>query len=266
MKYISGNSLRLPKRKKDSKKGDNGKVLVIGGSEQYVGALALAGMAALRSGADWVTVIAPEKVGWAVNCLSPDLVVQKYKSAYFRKKHVSHFLAAESKYDVVLLGNGIGRKSDKFVRSYAKQSKKPMVIDADAIRALSLEDVNNSIITPHKKEFATLMKNSQVSSGEVLQKSLRNNVIILKGKTDQIMYKGEILYNKTGNAGMTKAGTGDVLAGLAAGFYAQAKNALEAAKLAAYYNGLIGDILLKRKKGFTYLASDMVNEIKRVCN
>ena len=63
---------------------------------------------------------------------------------------------------------------------------------------------------------------------------------------------------------MTKAGTGDVLAGLAVGFYAQTKNNLEAAKLATYYNGLIGDILLKKKKGFTYLASDMVEEIKKV--
>ena len=63
---------------------------------------------------------------------------------------------------------------------------------------------------------------------------------------------------------MTKGGTGDVLAGLAAGFLAQSKDLLQSAVNAAYYNGLIGDILLKRKKGFTYLASDMVGEIKRV--
>jgi len=63
---------------------------------------------------------------------------------------------------------------------------------------------------------------------------------------------------------MTKAGTGDVLAGLAAGFYAQTKDILLAAKLAAFYSGQIGDILLKKKKGFTFLASDMIEEMSRI--
>jgi len=63
---------------------------------------------------------------------------------------------------------------------------------------------------------------------------------------------------------MSKAGTGDVLAGLTAGFLAQSKNLIQSAINAAYYNGLIGDILLKKKKGFTYLASDMVEEIKKI--
>ena len=108
------------------------------------------------------------------------------------------------------------------------------------------------------------MRNSKIKTKKELQKNLRDNVIILKGPIDEIITKNRIFYNKTGNAGMTKAGTGDVLAGLAAGFYAQTKDKIKAAKMAAYYNGLIGDILLKKKKGFTYLASDMVAEIKRI--
>ncbi len=264
MKFISKKDLKLPKRDPSSRKGDNGKVLIIGGSKEYVGAIALAGLAALRSGVDWVTVIAPEKVGWAINTLSPDLVVQKYKGEFFSEKHVDYFLEMESKYDVVLIGNGIGRESDKFIRSYIKKSERALVIDADAIKAISLDDIDYAIITPHKKEFALLLKNSSISSGESLQKSLKNNVIILKGEIDEIMNKDKIFYNKTGNAGMTKAGTGDVLAGLATGFYAQTKDALKAAKMAAYYNGLIGDILLKKHKGYTYLASDMVEEIERI--
>ena len=63
---------------------------------------------------------------------------------------------------------------------------------------------------------------------------------------------------------MSKAGTGDVLAGLTAGFLAQSKDLLQSAVNAAYFNGLIGDILLKKKKGFSYLASDMVEEIKKI--
>ena len=65
---------------------------------------------------------------------------------------------------------------------------------------------------------------------------------------------------------MTRGGTGDVLAGLCAGFLAQSKNLLQSAKNAAYINGMIGDILLKKKRGFTYLASDMVEEIKKMAN
>ena len=88
----------------------------------------------------------------------------------------------------------------------------------------------------------------------------------MKGKIDVIIFKDKIYYNKTGNAGMTKGGTGDVLAGLCAGFLAQSKDLLQSAINAAYFNGLIGDILLKKKKGFTYLASDMVEEIKGIRN
>ena len=83
MNFISKKDIKLPLRKKTAKKGDNGRVLVIGGSKEYTGAAALAGLAALRSGADWVTVAAPEKVAWAVNCLSADLVTVKLKGDYF---------------------------------------------------------------------------------------------------------------------------------------------------------------------------------------
>ncbi|MCK5283670.1 MAG: NAD(P)H-hydrate dehydratase [Nanoarchaeota archaeon] len=262
MKFIS--NLEFPKRKANSRKGDNGRVLVIGGSRDYVGALALAGLAALRSGVDWVTIAAPEKVGWAVNTLSADLVVKKYKGDDFCASHVKDLLKEESKYDIVLIGNGIGMHAASFVKKYVKESKKRLVIDADALKVISLDWVDNAILTPHKRELELLMKNSGIRNRKELMKRLRNNVIIVKGKIDEIITKDDVFYNKTGNAGMTKAGTGDVLAGLCAGFYAQTKDNLMAAKLAAYYNGLIGDILLKKKKGYTYLASDMVKEIERI--
>ena len=99
---------------------------------------------------------------------------------------------------------------------------------------------------------------------KTLKNKIKNNIIIVTGPVDVIISKNRILYNKTGNAGMTKGGTGDVLAGLAAGFLAQNKNLLQSAINATYINGLIGDILLKKKKGFTYLASDMVEEIKKI--
>ncbi|MBS3135684.1 NAD(P)H-hydrate dehydratase [Candidatus Woesearchaeota archaeon] len=263
MKYISQKELRLPKR--GSRKGENGRVLIIGGSMDYVGAPVLAGLAALRSGADWVTVLAPKKAGWAINCLSPDLVVRKVKGDYFLSKHIKDAKKEEKKHDVIVIGNGLGLKSKDFIISFVKKCNKPMVIDADALKAISINIPRKSILTPHSRELEILMKNSNVKSIDKLQRILRDNVIIAKGSIDRIITKDKVYYNKTGNAGMTKAGTGDVLAGLAAGFYAQTKDAIMAAKMAAYYNGMIGDILLRKKKGFTYLASDMVGEIKRIC-
>ena len=263
MQYISKKEVKLPKRKATSKKGDNGRVLIIGGSKDYVGAVALAGLAALRSGVDWVTVAAPEKVAWAVNSLSSDLVTVKLKGDYISLKHVEKIKKLAKKYDVVLIGNGMGLRNEtkQFLKKIIK-IKNLKVVDADGLNQIRLQDVKNSILTPHHKEFSILLKNSGLDENN-FRKSLKNNVILLKASVDQIISKNKVLFNKTGNAGMSKAGTGDVLAGLTAGFLGQGLSLFQSAVNAAYFNGLIGDILLKKKKGFTYLASDMVEEIER---
>ena len=96
MRYLTKKSLRLPQRKERSRKGDNGRVLIIGGSKDYTGAVVLAGLAALRSGADWVTVAVPEKVGWAISCMTPDLVVKKYKGDDFCASRAKDILKKEA--------------------------------------------------------------------------------------------------------------------------------------------------------------------------
>ena len=254
MKFLTKKDIKIPKRKASSRKGDNGKVLVIGGSKDYVGAAALAGLAALRSGADWVTIAAPEKVGYAINALSADLVVKKYKGDDFCVSRAKDILKFEKGFDAVLIGNGIGMHAKSFVKKYVRETKKPIVIDADAIKAISLKDVNNAILTPHKREFEILLKNSGLNEKiineknlKIIKNNLKNNIILLKGPIDKIISKNKIIYNKTGNAGMTKAGTGDVLAGLCVGFLGQGLSLQQSAVNAAYINGIIGDILLKKK-------------------
>jgi ADP-dependent NAD(P)H-hydrate dehydratase / NAD(P)H-hydrate epimerase len=294
MKYLTKEQIILPKRIKSSKKGDNGKVLIIGGSKDYVGALTLAGLAALRSGCDWVTVAAPEKVSWAINCLSPDLVTKKLKGDYFSLRHIPEIKKLAEQHNVILIGNGIGlqRETKLFIQKIIKIGKFK-VIDADAIKSLSTVDLENSIITPHIKELQIFMENSKINDNmikrvigekdiemkaKIIRKTIKllglknnnknffenNNVLLLKGNIDIIISNDETFFNKTGNSGMSKAGTGDVLAGLTVGFLAQSNDLLQSSINAAYYNGLIGDILLKKKKGYTYLASDMVDEIKNI--
>ncbi|MBU0615041.1 MAG: NAD(P)H-hydrate dehydratase [Nanoarchaeota archaeon] len=265
MPYITKKDIVLPKRAASSHKGDNGKLLIIGGSKDYVGAVALAGIAALRTGVDWVTVAVPEKVGWAINALSPDLVVKKYKGDDFCASRAKDILKEEKGYSTVLIGNGIGMHAKTFCKKYIRESTKTLIIDADAIKSISLQDVDNAILTPHHGEFEILLKNSRLTITNY-KKYLRNNTLLLKGKVDQIITKDKTFYNKTGNPGMTKAGTGDVLAGLAAGFKAQGLTNTQSAINASYINGVLGDMLLKKHKGYSYIASDLLIDAKRLCS
>ncbi|MFH1053480.1 MAG: NAD(P)H-hydrate dehydratase [Candidatus Woesearchaeota archaeon] len=273
MKFILKNDIVLPKRNKSSHKGDNGRLLIIGGSRDYVGAVALAGLAALRSGCDWVTIAAPEKVGYAINAISPDLVVKKYRGDDFcasRAKDILKF-EKENRFDAVLIGSGIGMHAKTFVKKFVKdycnkKPNKPLVIDADALKHIKLQDLRhkNAVLTPHQKEFEILLKNSKLDK-EVFRKHINNNIILIKGPVDQIISKNKTFYNKTGNPGMTKAGTGDVLAGICAGFVAQGLSLQQSAINAAFINGIIGDRLLKDRKGaYSFIASDIIGDIGKI--
>lgn len=254
--------IKMKKRKKNSHKGQNGEVLVIGGSGDYVGCLALAGLAALRTGVDWVTIAAPEKVGWAVQALTPDLVVRKFKGTHFTAKHVDSVVNLSKKFDAVLIGNGIGLKSLSFVRQVVQKINKPVVIDADGVKAVKLRDVKNAILTPHGKEFQLLLKNSGIDEKK-LQRSINDNIILVTGPVDRIISKNGVKKNRTGNEGMTVGGTGDVLAGIAAGFLAQGYSKEDSAYAAAYLNGVLGDVQ-KKKRGYSFIASDLVEDMKKL--
>ncbi|MCX6707843.1 MAG: NAD(P)H-hydrate dehydratase [Candidatus Woesearchaeota archaeon] len=278
MRFLTRKILDIEKRKKNAHKGDYGRVLVVGGSEDYVGAPALAAMASLavlRSGADVVTVAAPEKTAWAINCISPDLITKKIKCSqcsHFTKDNSVEIvnLAENGDFDAVLIGPGLGRNKETldFARIVCSKIKKPKVIDADALKAIRIQEVSNAVFTPHIREFEIMLKNSRLSKSN-FRKYLGDNVLLLKGPVDTIFSKDDIAYNRTGNPVMAKAGTGDVLAGLCAGFIAQKQgkkskqDLFSSACIAAYLNGAVGDYLLK-KRGRTFIASDLVKNIHEV--
>ncbi len=254
----------LKPRKKTSHKGDNGNVVIIGGSEDYIGAPALVGMAALatlRSGADLVTVIAPEKVAWAINCIAPDIITKKIPCRNFSQKNVKQILQLTKDADVVEIGNGIAFTpgAKEFMQQMIKKIRKPMVIDAAALRVIRIQDVKNSVLLPHAGEREALLKNSKIKGN--VQKHLGNNILVKKGHpVTSVMSRNKVFYNKTGNSGMTHGGIGDVLAGITAGLIAQGNDLFTSACTAAYVNGKAADILYK-KMGFGYLASDLVSTI-----
>src|SRR3989338_4156419 len=164
-----------------SHKGDNCRILIIGGSKDYVGAVTLAGVACLRSGADWVTIAAPEKVAWAINKLSPDLITKKLKGDFLSALHLKELKLLMARHDTVLIGNGMGlnpatRKLIKKIINHCVKNKKYLVIDADALTIISIQEVENAILTPHRKEFESLLRNSRLDSVRSLKKVLRNNI------------------------------------------------------------------------------------------
>jgi ADP-dependent NAD(P)H-hydrate dehydratase / NAD(P)H-hydrate epimerase len=273
---------KLMDRKKNSRKGENGSVLIIGGSEEYVGAIALAGLGALRVGCDTVTIAAPEKVAWAVNQYTPDLITHKVKSKNFNIKNAKEMVKYSEFFDAICIGNGITRKADKFCQYFLKKSEKLKVVDADALKSMSFKDFSNSVLTPHETELEMMLVNSgkefllpklrnsnAKEKAEILQGNLRyflqnNNVLVVKGATDIIISKNKVAYNRTGNQGMTKAGTGDVLAGLIIGFLGKTKDLYKSAVAGTYICGWVGDQLLKKKKGYSFIASDIIEDLEKI--
>ncbi len=269
-------------RRKGAKKGENGKLLIIGGSEDYAGAVALAGLAALRAGCDTVTIAAPTKVAWYINQITPDLITKKIPGQYFAVKHVKELIRLTDHFDAVLLGPGLTRKADRFAAAFVKKCQIPLVVDADALKPMSFKDFTNTLVTPHFTELEMMLTNSKKDflfpklkqgnakeQGDILQGNLRyfltnKNVLLLKGATDVVISRNRMGFNRTGNPGMAKAGTGDILAGLAAGFLAKTGELYKSAIAAAYINGLMGDLLLKKKKGYSFIASDILEDLGKI--
>lgn len=269
-------------RKKNAQSGENGSVLVIGGSEENTGAVILAGLAALRAGCDSVTIATPEKVAWAINCYDANLKTYKIKGSNFTIKNAKEMVKLAEKFDVILIGSGLTRKADKFSEYFIKKSPKPKVIDAESLKSLSFKDFNNSILTPQEKELDIMLVNSNKEfllpklkesnakeKAEILQGNLRyflqnNNILLVKGPTDIIISRNKIAYNRTGNQGMTKTGTGDILAGLIAGFLAKTRDVFKSAVAGAYINGFVADFLLKKKRGYSFIASDLLEDLEKI--
>ncbi|MCB9362282.1 NAD(P)H-hydrate dehydratase [Candidatus Woesearchaeota archaeon] len=247
MKTITKKEIRLPRKKTDAKKGDAGRVLIISGSEYYVGAPFLAAMAALRTGCDWVTVAAPEKVAWAINTMSPDIITIKLKGTHITNAHRTTLQDLIKKHDAILIGPGIGTKNTTsyLIKNLLKYGKAPFVLDADAIKLIQGTTLKDTVLTPNQNEFKLLTADP-----------IKNNIIIQKGPIDIIHTPLTLYKNTTGVPRMAIAGTGDVLAGCVASWVAQGLNQEQAAINAVYLVGKAGEEAAKDDSRF--IASDIL--------
>ena len=235
-----------------------GRVLVVGGSPEYVGALYLAAISALRCGAESVIVMAPEKIAWTLNRLSPDLMTRKLKGAFLTASHEKRIGALLKTADVLLVGNGAGtRPGTATLMQKLMRWKGAKVVDADALKVLRGGAVTNAILTPNEGEWKLLVQRNDI------KKLLEENVIIKKGRATKILSHSRTTTVRA-NLGLTKAGSGDVLAGACAGFVASGFGLEAAAREATTLGNRIANILAKRKKGYYFLASDLLKEIRAV--
>ena len=260
------------KRPEWSHKGDFGRLLVIGGSRTYTGSPALVSLAALRTGADWVDVFSPQRAADVAASFSPDLITYPQKGDFLNPWHLKEALELEGKCDAIVMGNGLGRRmeTEAFIIKFLEKTSKPCVIDADAIHTMARKKQsvkNNFILTPHAHEFFILTGTRPTANANERAKIVRkaakefNCTILLKGHIDVISDGSWTEQNRTGNPFMTKAGTGDMLAGICGAMLAMGAKPFEAACAAAYINGLAGDIVAK-KSGQSLLASDLLAEIQ----
>ena len=260
----------LPQRKEDSHKGQNGRVLIVGGSVDYYGAPVLAGLGALYSGSDLVYLYVPECNFDAARSLYPDFVVRKFSGDYLGMEAVEEIVEfGKKRADSLLIGPGMTEQGVDAAQKIVEKLHLPTVLDADAIDILKKIEKfplqQKLVVTPHMNEFRNLVDRDVVvkaddSKSIILLRSIAMDLhinVLLKGATDFVASEeGYVELNKTGNAGMTVGGTGDVLAGVVASFLARGLEGYDAARLAAYYVGRAGD-LLKKEKGYQFSASDL---------
>jgi len=243
-------------REPGSHKGENGKVLVIGGSEKYTGAPALSAEAALRAGADLVKILTSEESKPVVQSFSENLIAESYGNK-FDEESLEKAQELEEWADVTVVGPGILSFEHSALQEFAKGARK-LIVDAEAIEHLI--DTENNIFTPHSGE-AEIM--AEKSSSIKMYSFETGNTVLMKGEKDRIFHGKQIEENETGCAGMTVGGTGDVLTGVLGALKAQGLSDRDAAVLAAHVNGEAGEKAFE-KFGNGLLATDIVEMIPKV--
>ncbi len=267
--YAGPGDLKLAYGRRDpnSHKGMNGRVLVIGGSKIYTGAPRFSSLASLRVGADLVIQASPERAASHAASI-PDLITLPLEGDLLRKKHIKSINDWIERSDTILIGPGLQDHPDTIstvqeLIKIAKARQKKFVLDADALKIdPSILKDSNCVITPHSKEFERLF-NLQAKKENIVNTANKYGItVILKGRIDIISDGKKTKLNPYGNAGMTVGGTGDILAGLVAGFLIKT-DPFKAAVASSFLNSYAGDKAYE-EYGFDFISSDILDIIPRV--
>jgi len=260
----------IPARKANSRKGDNGTVLVVGGSYIYHGAPILSSIAALKTGTDLVYTCVPKINAQATRAASPNLIVLPLADSKLTRGAVNKLLGQiPNNLDSATIGMGLAIQDTsalKLLISSLLDQDVRLSLDASALvnEILPLLPNKNVVVTPHSGEFKRLF-------GEIPSDSIKERIktvekhaeensvtVLLKGPTDIISDGKKTFLNPKKIPAMTVGGTGDVLSGIVAGFLARNRNPLESASAAAFVNSQAGK-LVQKKFGLHITASDLLD-------
>jgi hydroxyethylthiazole kinase-like uncharacterized protein yjeF len=269
--------LAVKPRSPEAHKGTFGRLLVIGGSNVFSGAPALAAMAALRSGVDIVTVAAPEKTATVISSMSPALITVKLKGKHLNSGNLSALSEHLGSATAVVLGPGLGLHSEtkeatKQIIEQVEEKGTPLLLDADGLKAFAefkRKVELPMVLTPHAREYEILTGNRLPDDlegrAEKVQKRARKlgATILLKGPVDVISDGEQTKFNFTGNPGMTVGGTGDILSGVVGGLLAMGTDPFRAAAAGAFINGAAGDFVAA-EKGYHMIPTDLLEYIPKV--
>ncbi|MBR5437847.1 MAG: NAD(P)H-hydrate dehydratase, partial [Clostridia bacterium] len=271
----------FPKRAVTANKGSFGHVLCICGSRNMVGASVLCASAALRSGAGLVTVAFPKSIYLPVaNKLTQALFMplEETEDGTFSEKALGQLLPVLDKYDAVVIGCGIGVNEDTtaLVKGVLQNSKVPVIVDADAINIIAKDisilksATSRVVLTPHPKEMSRLVgtpveiiQSDRVTCAKAFAHA-NDAYVVLKGSNTVVASPGSqrVYVNASGNSGLAKGGSGDVLAGLIGGFAVQDFELTDAVCSAVYVHGYTGDTVADKYSKSGMLPEDVVSELR----
>ena len=270
----------FPERKSYAHKGSFGHLLCICGSRNMVGAAVLSTSAALRSGAGLVTVAFPESAYIPIaSKLTESLLMPlpENSEGTLSKECLPKLIGSLDKYDAVVIGCGLGFNEDTsaVVKAVLENAKVPVIVDADGINIIA-DDISilrnaksKVVLTPHPKEMSRLTG----TPTEIIQSdrigwarkfSEENSVYLaLKGSNTVVTEPDskKAYLNASGNNGLSKGGSGDVLSGIMGGFAVQGFKLIDAITAAVYIHGHVADIVADNLSKSGMLPSDIVNEL-----
>lgn len=252
-------------RKKDSHKGDNGKIIIIGGSEVFYGAPILSALGAEYSGVDLVYPFIPAIHAESAKTYSLNFIISTFEENHLTMKDIKSILNFSKKVDAIVIGPGLGThpKTKTAVKTLLAHLNVPTVVDASALM-YSNTFPKITVLTPHRGEF------KEITGDDPLPKNIQkwakdmNVTIVCKGPEDIIANKDELVISKTGNPLMTVGGTGDVLSGLIGGLIAQGMTPFDAGKYGTEILGKIAENLANSQGNIR--AIDLIYTIPTIIN
>ena len=268
----------IPARTAESHKGDFGHVLIVAGSFGKTGAAHLAALGALRCGAGLVTIATPRSCVPVLASMAAEYMTEPLDETPAGTIDYSAIdRVLELKADVIAVGPGLGQEPSTaaFVQALVERAGVSLVIDADALNAFAEEperltgrDGVEMIITPHPGEMARLVgstieavQRDRLAAARGLASGHRLHVVLKGHRTIIAAPEDRAFLNFTGNAGMASGGTGDVLTGMVAAWFAQLLDAEAACKIAVYVHGLAGDLAEGDEGEVSLVATDLVSRI-----